>query len=125
MYMYYFDKQLREKAEKLIHKSKDLADIAQYTQRIIEVLNYPTHFSIQYMQSLDNEIKARYPDIRLFQGIADSIKWKTPIGSSNQQHFVYEIEALKFDLFYLYALALFRSGEIVEYMDFFDKNYIE
>lgn len=125
MNMYYFDKKLCEKAVYLICKDKDLADIAQDAQRINEVLNYPAYYTIQYAQSLDNEIKARYPEIRLFQGIADSIRWKNPIGSFNQQHFVYEIETLKFDLSYLYALALVRSREISEYMEFFDKNYIE
>ncbi len=123
--MYYFDKKLCEKAEFLICKSIDLADIAQDTQRINRVLNHPEYFSSQYMQSLDNEIRAKYPDIQVFQNIADSIKWKVSIGNSNQQHLVYEIETLKFDLYYLYAIALVRAREISEYMDFFDKEYIE
>lgn len=125
MNMYYFDKQLCEKAVYLICNDKDLADIAQDTQRINEVLNQPAYFSNQYMQSLDNELKAKYPDIQVFQNIADSIRWKNPIGFSNQQRFVYEIETLKFDLFYLYALALVRTKEISGYMEFFDKDYIE
>lgn len=125
MDMYYFDEKLCQKATELIHKSKDLADIAQDAQRINKVLNYPAYFSIQYMQSLDNEIKVKYPEIRAFQSVADSIKWKPPIRYSNQPQILAEIEMLKFDLFYLYALALIRSGEIAEYKEFFDKNYIE
>lgn len=123
--MYYFDKNLCEKAANLIYKSKELVDIAQDAQKINEVLNYPALFSVQNKRDLDNEIKTKYPDIRVFKNIADSIKWKVSSKFLYQYNTVQEIEELKFDLFFLYAFALIRSGEITEYLVFFDKNYME
>lgn len=122
--MYYFNEELCKTAVELLQNSKELIDIANDVQKINRVLNCPALISLQDMRNLDREIKDKYPEIQIFNNIADSVKWKESSNVYYQQNTIQEIEELKFDRFYLYALALKKSGEIAEYMDFFDKNYI-
>lgn len=123
--MYYFDRRLCEKAVDLLRKSKDLVDTAKDVQKINHLLNCSTLISLQDMRNLDREIKYKYPGIQVFKTIADGVNWRVSSKGYCQQNTVQEIEELKFDRFYLYALALKKSGEIAEYIDFLDKNYIE
>lgn len=76
------------------------------------------------MIELDRYIKDKYPEISIFQKLADSVKWKKSKNSTYTQNTSFEIEMLKFDCYYLLALALKRSGEIVELSDCSDKAYI-
>lgn len=76
------------------------------------------------MKELDKEDKYKYPEIKSFQQLAESIKWKQSAGISNSKLTIEKLERLKFDCYYLLALALKRSGEIVELTDFFDKAHI-
>ncbi len=49
---------------------------------------------------------------------------ENPYGSCVSQKTIIEIEKLKFDTYFLLALALKRTGEIIELFEFFDKDYI-
>lgn len=123
--MYYFDEKLCKTAVELLQNSRELIDIANDVQKINRVLNCPALFSPHDMRNLDSEIKKKYPEIGVFKNIADSVNWAVSSNGYCQQNTVIEVEELKFDRFYLYALALKKSGEIAEYVDFFDKKHIE
>lgn len=124
--MYYFDKELCNKAVELIRKSKEFADIATDVRRIDVVLNFPTNFSSWDMQNLDNEIRNKYHEIEVFRRAAEGVKWKVSnSGNYMSSPIIQEREALKFDYYFLCALALLRSGEIADYIAFFDKEHIE
>lgn len=120
---YYFDNKLYEKAIELLDKTNDLADIAKDVKRIKNVVEFCTPYTLQQMTALDKEIKDKYPEIKVFQNLADSIKWKQPSIIGNSKATIEEVERLKFDCYYLLALALKRSGEIVELSEFFDEAY--
>lgn len=122
--MYYFDKTLCHKAFELLKKANELADIANDVHQISNMIDYSSFFTSSQMIELDKHIKDKYPEIYIFQKLADSIKWKKSKDSTYTQYTSFEIERLKFDCYYLLALALKRSGEIVELSDFFDKAYI-
>lgn len=122
--MYYFDEKLCKTAVELLQNSKDLADIANDVQKINRVLNYSTLISLQDMRNLNSEINEKYPEIGVFKNIADSVNWAVSSNGYCQQNTVIEVEELKFDRFYLYALALKKSGKIAKYIDFFDKKRI-
>ena len=123
--MYYFDEKLCKTAVELLQNSKDLADIADDVQKINRVLNYSTLISLQDMRNLNSEINEKYPEIGVFKNIADNVNWIVSSNVYYQQNTTQEVENLKFDRFYLYALALKKSGEIAEYIDFFDKKHIK
>lgn len=123
--MYYFDEKLCKTAVELLQNSKDLVGIANDVQKINCVLNCPALFSPHDMRNLDSEIKKKYPEIQAFKILADNVNWIVSSNVYYQQNTTQEAESLKFDRFYLYALALKKSGEIAEYMDFFDKKRIE
>lgn len=122
--MYYFDKTLCGKAFELLKKTNELADIENDVHQIKNMLDYSSYFTSSQMIELDRYIKDKYPEISIFQKLADSVKWKKSKNSTYTQNTSFEIEMLKFDCYYLLALALKRSGEIVELSDFFDKAYI-
>ncbi len=122
--MYYFDEKLCKTAVELLQNSKDLVGIANDVQKINRVLNCPALFSPHDMRNLNSEINEKYPEIGVFKIIADSINWKVSSNVYYQQNTVIEVEELKFDRFYLYALALKKSGKIAKYIDFFDKKRI-
>ncbi len=122
--MYYFDKVLCRKAFELLKTTNELADITNDVQQIINMLDYSSFFTSSQMIELDKYIKEKYPEIFIFQKLAASVKWKEPINSTSTQNTSLEIEKLKFDCYYLLALALEHSGKIVELYDFFDKAYI-
>lgn len=123
--MYYFDEKLCKTAVELLQNSKDLVGIANDVQKINCVLNCPALFSPHDMRNLDSEIKKKYPEIQAFKILADNVNWIVSSNVYYQQNTTQEAESLKFDRFYLYALALKKSGEIAEYMDFFDKKRID
>lgn len=123
--MYYFDEKLCKTAVELLQNSRDLADIANDAQKINRVLNCPALFSPHDMRNLDSKIKKKYPEIQIFKNTADNVNWIVSSNGYCQQNTVIEVEELKFDRFYLYALALKKSGKIAKYIDFFDKKRIE
>ncbi|MGN0760947.1 MAG: hypothetical protein ACI4MV_03280 [Christensenellales bacterium] len=123
--MYYFDEKLCKTAVELLQNSKDLSDIANDVHKINRVLNYSTLISLQDMRNLDIEIKDKYLEIQVFKMLADKVNWIVSSNGYCQQNTVIEVEELKFDRFYLYALALKKSGKIAKYIDFFDKKRIE
>lgn len=124
MSKYYFNKTLYEKAIELLNKSKDLADIANDVFSIDKVIANSYLYTYMQLREMDESIKCKYPEIKLFQELANSIKWINAVSFGYSQPTTEEVEALKFDLYYLLALALKKSGEIVELSDFFDKAYI-
>lgn len=123
--MYYFDEKLCKTAVELLQNSRELIDIANDVQKINRILNCSALFSPHDMRNLDSEIKKKYPEIGVFKIIADNVNWIVSSNVYYQQNTVIEVEELKFDKFYLYALALKKSGKIAKYIDFFDKKRIE
>ncbi len=122
--MYYFDKTLIEKAFELLNEVKDLTDIAKDVFKIQHVLDYWSFYTLEEMSNLNQEMEEKYPEIFVFQRLADSVKWKLSSGSVSSQNILPELEKLKFDFYYLLVLTLKNAGEIVELYEFFDKNYI-
>lgn len=123
--MVYFNDVLCQKAFKLVKESKDFLDEANDLIKISCILN-GIPISVDKIRQYDDELRNKYPEINVINSLAESVRWKSvnPL-LCRYRVSVREIENIKFDKFCILARVLKNAGEIGNYIDFFDKQYIE
>lgn len=126
--MIYFDKELCEKAYKLLESTKDLKDTKEDIEKIDHILfdfNRGAALNYDYLQHYDQELNRKYEEITIINSLANSLKWK------KDSDYVYDkincprvIRDLDNCRYCILAHVLKKAGEIKEYIEFFDKGKI-
>ena len=125
--MIYFDEGLVKKAYGLLKSISDLQEAKNDVETIDQILcscknNLPLDYG--YLIKYDQELCNKYETIKIIDELSKRIKWKVQAGYSNKSNYPPIISNLENYKFCILAHALKSTGEIVEYIEFFDKSKI-
>ena len=125
--MIYFNEVLVKKAYELLKSVSDLQEAKKDVTTIDQILyNYDNHLPLDYdyLIKYEHELCNKYETIKLIDELSKRVRWKEQSGYINEGNYPPCISNLKNYKFCILAHALKSTGEIVEYIEFFDKSKI-